>query len=197
MFANKSATKPVPTNITTQENQPQPTIENSEQVSLKELLASGKPQKCTFVDTVENTTTSGTVYVASSKMRGDFDTQTEGQTTKSHMILDGNTMSIWTDGQTQGFKMSLGALPTPNASLKSQGNVDVDKKLKVNCENWSVDTSEFTLPKDVKFQDFGSFKLPNTNTTPGASDDNSAQCAACNSLSGDNKTQCLKVLSCD
>src|ERR1035437_9338850 len=60
--------------------------------SLKDLLSKGIAQSCTF----SSDASSGTVYVSSGKVRGDFGTTVDGNVTKSHMIVDGNTSYIWT-----------------------------------------------------------------------------------------------------
>lgn len=176
-------------------NSPAPTAAALTQMSLKTLFESGGSKKCTYSDNTDNMMSSGTVYLANSKMRGDFDTQASGQTFHSHMITDQTTSYIWTDGQPQGIKMTMDKIPSPNPSAKTQSGVDINKNFNFKCDNWSADESLFTTPSDIKFQDFSSMMAP---SKPGASaTGNTSQCAACNSLSGDAKTQCLKALSCN
>lgn len=125
-------------------------------VSLKDLLASGGSQKCTF----SNSASSGTFYVGGGKSRGDFASTSAGQSVKGHMIMDGKTSYVWMDGQAQGFKTSVDA----NSSASTSGStasqsVDANKKMNYSCSPWSVDSSMFSLPASVKFMDMASMQL--------------------------------------
>lgn len=164
--------------------------------SLKDLLTLGTAQTCTF----NNQGSAGKVYVSGGKVRGDFDTTTESTTTKSHMIIDGNTSYIWMDGQTTGFKMSFNPDQTPSATASTQtstGSFDPRADMNYECSAWVVDSSMFALPSGVTFQEFNiPSSAPAAKSGSGAAD-NSAQCGYCNSLSGDDKTQCLTALKCN
>lgn len=165
-----------------------------EQKSLKDLLALGQSQQCTFSDPSGN---AGTVYIANAKMRGDFNTTTDGKVVASHMIVDQPTAYVWMDGQTTGFKMSLDTVKQPQGKT---GNVDIDKKVDYTCESWSMDPTLFTLPSTVAFSDMGSFSVPSgameVSGTP-ASSSNAEQCAACNSLPAASQAQCKQALNCN
>lgn len=151
--------------------------------SFKDLLALGLSQKCSF--------DGGTVYVANGKSRGDF-------SPNSHMIVDGTTSYIWTDGEKTGFKTTFDLnaqtsanMPTPAGTSISR-SFDYDKEANYNCETWISDNSVFELPKEVTFQDFSAL-IPTPNSGSGSS----SQCSYCDSLTGDNKTQCLAALNCN
>lgn len=123
------------------------------QSSLKELLALGTAQKCTFNDNGSQ----GTFYVASGKSRGDFSSTVSGKTTSGHMIADGKTSYVWMDGQAQGFKMTIDATSEQQANnaasaAPSQG-VDANKKMDYNCTAWTEDSAMFSLPTNVQFLD--------------------------------------------
>lgn len=125
-------------------------IEKSSPSSMKELLAMNKSQKCTFNDTVETSSNSGTTYFANGQMRGDFVSVTSAGTFTSHMILKGDDMYIWEDVTGQGFKAK--ATSMTGESAKNSGTPDMDKKVDYECEDWSGDASQFELP-DMKFID--------------------------------------------
>lgn len=146
--------------------------------SLRDLLGLGKSQKCTF--------DKGTVYLSSGKVRGDF----EG----SHMIVDGNTNYIWMDNQKEGFKtiFDLNATTSTSASPDTKTNFDYNQKSDYKCESWTSDSTMFVVPTTITFQDMSKLTAPVKPDSSG----NSAQCGYCNTLSGDDKTQCLKALSC-
>jgi hypothetical protein len=181
-------------------NQPGQAAESTETsgspTSLKDLLAKGVAQTCTF----SNDASSGTVAISGGKVRGDFDATVEGNVVKSHMIVDGNTSYIWMDGQATGFKATFDAEAAKDSSTTTpktaQGSIDANESLNYNCKPGIINASAFDLPKDVSFTEFS---IP--TIAPSAKDSGtgstSDQCAVCNSLSGDSKTQCLKALNCE
>lgn len=123
---------------------------NSGPASLKDLLALGTTQKCTFSDSGS----SGTFYVGGGKARGDFSATEAGKVLASHMIMDGQTSYIWMDGQAQGFKMSAQASSsTTNPAVGQSSAPDVNKKMDYKCEAAVSDSSMFKLPSGVTFVD--------------------------------------------
>jgi len=133
--------------------------------SLKDLLSAGIAQKCTYSTTSEGTTTEGTSYIAGGKMRGDFTNTTSGKTTVSHMISDGKTSWIWTEGETTGFKMTVEeptAGETPSSQTTVEGGVGWDDKFDYKCSAWVTDGTFFTPPSNVKFTDFSELLKGNT-----------------------------------
>jgi hypothetical protein len=93
--------------------------------------------------------------VSGGKSRGDFTATVNGKAMGSHMIMDGKTSYIWTDGQTQGFKMSVDAAATATAKdqAAAQQSFDANKKLNYSCSAWSADSAMFSLPAGVQFTD--------------------------------------------
>lgn len=159
--------------------------------NLKDLLTKGIPQTCTY----SNAATTGTIYVSGGKMRGDIDTVVEDVTTKTHMLVMDNTSYIWSDGSKAGFKMSYDPNATPVAGSESSAtndtfdaNADMDYK----CKAWIVDSGKFALPTGVTFSDFS----VSSEVAP-AQGGSSSQCAYCDALTGDDKTQCLTAMKCN
>lgn len=137
--------------------------------SLKDLIAAGIAQKCTFSTTDESGSSEGTTYVAGGKMRGDFTSVISGKTTKSHMITDGNTNYIWMDGEKTGFKTTIeetGETETGDTSVSqdvtSQGGADLNAKADYKCSAWVTDSSMFTPPTNVQFTDFSQMFNPSS-----------------------------------
>jgi hypothetical protein len=149
----------------TGQNQSQSQVQSQSQtsanVSLKDLLATHSNQKCTFSESTANTSSQGTVYIASGKMRGDFSSTVSGKTNVSHMVSDSQNMNVWVDGQTQGFKMSLKATSnnSMNSNMNSHQSVNPDTKYNYSCSSWVADNSMFTLPANITFTDFSSLQL--------------------------------------
>src|SRR3989344_9044863 len=79
--------------------------------SIKELIADGKPQMCTFSNSTDTTESSGTIYIANGLVRGDFTTtvKADGVSSKveSHMLVNNGFNYIWTSDSNQGFKIAL------------------------------------------------------------------------------------------
>lgn len=174
--------------------------------SLRNLMAAGSSLQCTFVDAEANS--EGTIKVSGGQMRGDFTVTGEDKSIVSHMITDSEKMYIWSDELPgQGFIYTIPDVqgeegsPAPSAEFNAP---DVDKKLDYKCSPWAVDSSVFTPPSEVKFSDISTMMqgLPvatpaPTNSGEKTESDANAQCAACNSLSGDVKAQCLQALGCN
>lgn len=182
----------------TKNSEPTPTPVASEKKSLKDLFAAGISQKCTFSSNEGGANAQGTVYATSGKSRGDFSSVISGQTINSHMIVDGNTSYVWMDGQKQGFISTFDATAseiTPGASGET-GKVDVNQQADYQCDTWTPDNSMFQRPDGVEFVDMSALIAPSTMPGAKGAGGNSAQCAACNSLTGDSKTQCLSALNC-
>lgn len=123
--------------------------------SLKALLASGSAQQCSFRDTTAGMDSEGVIYVAGGKVRGNFTSTVDGQPLGAHMIVDGQTSYVWTDGSTTGFTTTVSAAPTtpPSAASSQTASLDVNKTLDYSCQPWAVDASVFTLPTGVQFTD--------------------------------------------
>lgn len=169
--------------------------------SLKDLLSAGIAQKCTFSTTDESGTSEGVTYVSGGKVRADFSSTVEGKVVKSHMISDGKTNYIWTDGEKTGFKMTVEQTSTTESDVPSSSTdtsvssqVDLNEKADYKCSAWIADDSLFTPPSDVEFQDFSDIFKPQPSTSAGSG---TSQCAYCSSLSGEDKTQCLTALNCN
>jgi hypothetical protein len=125
----------------------------SEKMSMKSLIASNTPQRCTFTDASSGANSSGTVYVASGQMRGDFTSTASGKTTQSHMVVMNETSYIWSDEMANGVKMSFADIQKP--STQQNQSVDVNKEVDYSCGPWNRDTSMFSLPAGVTFTDIG------------------------------------------
>ena len=118
--------------------------------SLADLLSRGGNWKCTFDHTVEGITSSGTVHISGSRLRGDFTSAIPqlGTPVESHMIHDGTYFYVWTSLFPQGFKSKASA---GVAAEPGSGNVDINQQLDYSCAPWTEDASLFALPAGVEF----------------------------------------------
>lgn len=169
--------------------------QQSAATNLRELIGKGIAQTCTFTSDESK----GVVYMNGGKVRQDFEITLDNEVMKSHVIVMDNTMYNWSDGQKTGIKVAFDPKATPVAvespSAGSSGKFDASTDMDYKCGVWLPDSSKFALPTDVTFT---SFDIP-TQATPakGTSGSSPSQCAYCDVLTGDDKTQCLKAMNCN
>ncbi|MBL8030034.1 MAG: hypothetical protein JNN11_02175 [Candidatus Doudnabacteria bacterium] len=164
----------------------------SEKKSLKSLAMAGKPQKCTFTQQVENSESSGTYFISTGKVRGDYNVKTQGQNISGHMILDGSIIYTWSDAQTQGFKMEV--LEENNSTSQTNQNINVAQQLAYKCEDWKLDEAVFSLPKDVTFKTMA--EASGGANTMSQDDIKAMQCKACDNVPAESGMQCKQALNC-
>ncbi len=174
----------------------------NQKMSMKSLLASGKPQTCTFSNpgTEVGGNSSGTMQIANGKMRGDFTTTVASKTTQSHMLMIDNVNYVWGDEMPFGIKMNLSDFEKPE-NQKNQA-VDLNQEIDYSCNPGTNDPNAFNLPAGVEFKDMNAMMkgmMPATapGTTPSAGNMNTAQCGMCDSApDAESRTQCRIALGC-
>lgn len=163
--------------------------------SLKELFTSGTSQSCTFNSNTAGNG-SGTVYMTTGHMRGDFNVSYNDMTTSTHMISDGTTSYIWIDGQPNGFKMAFDS-QGQQSNTPNEKAIDMEQKIDYRCSNWTPDQTMFVPPSTVTFSDMTAVK----NTTSVKGEENAdmkvQQCAACDSAPEPAQAQCKAALGCN
>ena len=152
-----------PSNPTDADN-PRPGNTSNGKTSLRDLMALGKSQKCTFQVEQDGVASSGAVYVNGNKIRGDFETTVANKKESGHMISDDSFIYIWTEGAKQGIKMEAAKDNSGiNSDVPTNEVLDMDADYEYNCSAWTAQTSMFTAPAGVTFTDlssFGSTTLP-------------------------------------
>src|SRR5579872_3913805 len=194
--------------------QPQSGQMTTQKKSLFDFFSMGGSQKCTFTD--KTTGSSGTVYVSSGKMRGDFQSTNNGKATVSHMINDGKYVYYWSDGVKSGYKMSLDFVKQQAAQVSmAPGNnssenqtpsqaVNMKQQADYSCGAWSEDGSLFIVPTDVTFTDYSTMMqgAMHSMTPPAGSDgmtsgQKASECAQCDQVpAGAMRNQCKAALKC-
>lgn len=201
---NKSANQ-VKNSMVLQTPQNEATQPQGMQNTLKGLLGLGQSQTCTY-NVGEGLGTS-TVYVASGKMRTDTLVKTGTTDFVSHTIMDGQSVYSWMDGQKTGYKMDFASMQgntmKGDVNNSGQANIDPNKQFDFKCSSWSADSSKFTLPAGVEFNDMTKMmqdmqtNMPSGQTTPtpaaGTMPAGSMD-AMCDSLQEPAKSQCLAAL---
>ncbi len=134
--------------------QPQASINPSKQGSLKDLI-SQRNVRCEVSYPEQNG--QGEVFVGDKKVRVDSSIKIAEKNVVSHMIQDGDFLYMWTEDSDMGTKMKFDtSLAQPAASAGKQQTANLDQKVDYECSNWSVDSSKFILPTNVKFSDLSS-----------------------------------------
>lgn len=123
--------------------------------SIKSLLGANKNITCKVTDAESEG--ESTVYIAGSKMRGDFTAKVEGKTMMSHMIQDDEYAYMWSDEDSKGTKFKLLAdepesSVAPGTAGQSQTE-NLDEEVDMNCSGWIPDGSKFKAPSNVQFTD--------------------------------------------
>lgn len=175
-----------------------PTQANSGGMTMAEIFASGQNKKCTFeVAGKTGGKTLGTFYVSGANAYGTFDVTTNGKTQTTYIVRNGDTNYIWGGALPTGIKMKLSVDELSKNTQASQ-SLNIDQNTNFNCSGWTVDNSLFTPPANVKFTDVGAMMGPSTLPSSGSSTEqqHTYQCAACNALTGENKTSCLTIYKC-
>jgi hypothetical protein len=138
---------------------PTPKTETAK-AALKDLLAGGKDQQCTWTTVENGSNVSGTMYISGKKFRQDrniTDPKTQA-VTQSYNLSDGESVYTWggTLG-TRGIKVSLTTIEsvvtgTPSQT-PSQVNDVLNQQYQYQCQPWTPDNSQFTPPTEVIFSD--------------------------------------------
>ena len=161
--------------------------------SMQNLLASGKSLQCTFEKDDAGTNQKGTLYIASDRMRGDFDVQSSDGEYPMHMIREGNTSYMWGGpmGENTGMKMEISS----NGAQAPQHGPDMNEEMDFECQPWNVDASKFVPPANVEFQDMSAM-MGQLQQAGGAGQFKEMQCAACDQAPPDSRQECLQAMGC-
>lgn len=171
--------------------------------TIKDLFTKNQPMQCTFSWSDEDVSSSGTVYVAGSKMHGNFQTkQGNEEPYQSYIIQDGEYQYAWSPvDANKGMKMKISDVqmtettpmaketPTNEEQVLNWENQNVD----YNCQPWTVDESKFVPPSNVEFTDLNEQMQKATEQMKGQID-----CSICEQIpTADAKAECLQSLGCE
>lgn len=189
-------------------NNPKPTDSNTtkaldqESMSTKNnilgLLKSGKTQKCTFAyDDPESGSTEGIVYLTGNQMRSDISMTTDGKSSAINMIRNGDDTYIWGSSipNNMGIKMTI-SQDELISDTSSKDYLDVTQEVDYKCDAWTVNSTVFSLPTNIKFTDISEVMQDAIKAKPSTTGSPSSQCSICSSLSGEAKDTCLSSLNC-
>lgn len=165
--------------------------------SLLDLTKLGKNVTCTFEYQDDSGKSKGVTYVSGNKASSEFElVDTKGETINSYTISDGDWMYMWSSANDQGSKIKISeieSIKNNNSSPSEKTNYeglknDVDYK----CKIWVPNDSKFSPPTNIIFTDM-------TDMINKFSDPQNLKnmCGMCNSLEGEEATQCKERLGCN
>jgi len=129
--------------------------------TLKDLLAGGKEEKCTWTADENGRSSSGTLYISGKKFKQNItivDPKTQA-TSQMYSLSDGETMYTWGSAMGgRGVKTSFTDLQsmisgTPTGTSTQSGGPDLSKQYNYQCEPWTASDTDFTPPSNVTFTD--------------------------------------------
>lgn len=156
--------------------------EDSGANTINGLLAQNKNVTCTFNTTDgSGNQTSGTVYVAGERMRGDFAYAASGEAEqKSNVLRDSEYNYFWQEGADTGFKSKITdteAIDSKEGENTQGQTVDQDAEYNFECSDWSVDESMFNPPSEVEFTDYSAQVEQSKQLQQNAGDQQQKACA--------------------
>lgn len=112
--------------------------------------------KCTVHQSVANTESTGTVYVANKMISGQFTTMYNGQKIDTSFIMRDGYSYGWTSMMpTMGYKVKVDTdIQAANTNAAASGSYSFNAQQigDYNCEIWAMDESKFAVPASVTFK---------------------------------------------
>lgn len=143
---------PAPSTDAPASGQPVASSEPTVSSNIADLFRLGTSSKCTAT-TSEG---SATIYISGAKQR--MDATSNGESV--HSIVDSSYVYVWTDRENKGFKMSKRTIEDTANEAASQYQGQTPESFaetpdaQVSCSAWLADSSKFTPPSSVEFEDF-------------------------------------------
>ncbi len=173
---------------------------------MESLMKSGESKKCTYTTEQDGRKLEGTMYVADKKLRGDSVYNSEEGPVEYHYIVDDTWMYAWGTNipatksnisETKDLvrKYQEGQVPEmPKIDTAEVSNEELEKNTDMKCSSWKTDSSMFTPPTDVTFQDMTEV----IKGLPKPEDLKQNNCSVCN-VAPDEKTksECKASIGCN
>lgn len=113
--------------------------------TLASLMDAEGAYRCTIEEGESQIASSGTIYIALGKLRGDFRTRVSGGiTVASHVIATDGYVYTWSDFSSKGIVTAL------DLSGRAPGEL-LSSAVHYYCSPWEADQNVFVLPPGVSF----------------------------------------------
>ncbi len=113
--------------------------------SVSELMQAKQDLACAISFSSKGGTRTGTIYVTTGLMRGDFISSTSGSVKVVSMIDNGTSLYGWTNTSSQGIMLSA-ATSASGSTLSSWGAIDPAATFSYDCHPWTPDPDYFVAP---------------------------------------------------
>jgi hypothetical protein len=124
--------------------------------SFFDLATRGGTYTCTISSSGTNNSSTGTVYVSGTNVRGDFISTTAGKTVDSSMLKLDDKVYVWGGGMTQGIVMDAALTATgSDAPAMSGSGSEMKQEYGWDCTATGADASKFVKPSNIEFMDLG------------------------------------------
>ena len=135
--------------------------------SFFDLAARGGNYRCAVQSSGANNSTTGTVYVSGTSVRGDFSSVVSGKTVESHMLKLSDTMYVWGGGLEQGIMMPASQMQGDASAGTMQGSgVSGKQEYGWDCVATGIDASKFVKPSNIQFMDVGAMMQGSAGMMP-------------------------------
>lgn len=126
------------------------------QTTYKSLLTQNGSYQCDYNSVTASGQTTGVIYIYNGKMRGEFRTQSPGESISNFFVYDGHYMYQWKEGRLTGVKTvltSLSQLPFIIPKDLTSGAIigSSYENIGWNCHTWLTNKSLLTPPSYVTF----------------------------------------------
>lgn len=123
-------------------------------IAFSELIAQGGTYQCTVKQYVNETESTGTVFLHKDHVRAEFATAVQGMNINTTMIVrDGYTYTWTSTMPNKGFKSKAVQVVGGDAVVGTAGTYSFNSTQigDYDCQDWTLDESKFTLPSTVTF----------------------------------------------
>ncbi len=131
---------------------------SGKKMAFSSFIKQGGSYKCTVHQNVAGSDASGTVYLDDSKIRADYTVSYNGTTMTGSSIMKDGYAYTWTSLTPMGFKIAVKDDAKNGDISASSGSYswNADQIGNYDCVAWKADTSLFTIPANITFQEMKS-----------------------------------------
>lgn len=140
------------------ENQENTEISSGKKMAFSQFIKQDGAYQCTvnqYIDSAYTATTQGKVFIADGNIRADFKINAQGMQFDTSMITRDGFVYTWTSLANMGYKVKAVETTESNQKIGTSGQFTFDDAMigDYDCNPWTVESSKFTLPTNITFQE--------------------------------------------
>lgn len=127
---------------------------SGKKMAFSQFIKQGGTYKCTVNQSVDEKTTSGTIFIGKDMMRGTFQTQVAGKQMMTNILVRDGYTHMWSDDMPVAIKMPMmqNGVDT-NAGASGSYAWNAEQIGDYDCAVWNADQATFSLPVGIQFVD--------------------------------------------